>query len=230
MSIVIPASSNASIIVPNTYLILLVAFLILGIVIGYLIRDKHLFSKKSNKKWDKPQKNKHKQRTFSGKLKWYFRRLKYGTGKGIIIGIIWVVICLLILPLIERTNQDLVTTLSPILFLFSFFLGIYNAYPLTMWIDKKIPNTEFGIWMRRITAVTMVLIGFGVVFVLLMAASITIGSFAIQGLTNGPWVSFMAFIALIASFFLGIALFAGYIEFTFERKAGVLAFIGKQKF
>jgi len=112
----------------------------------------------------------------------------------------------------------------------SFIFGFYSAYPLAMWIDRNIPNTDFGIWMRRIIACLMVLVGLGVAFLWLMSIALASVSLSIQGVTNNSYISILALIVLIAGFFFGIAVFGGYTEFNFERRAGGFIFHGRQRF
>jgi len=42
-----------------------------------------------------------------------------------------------------------------------------------MWIDRGIPNTDFGIWMRRIVAGIMAAFGFGFAFFIFISSMIS---------------------------------------------------------
>ena len=159
-----------------------------------------------------------------------WKRLKYVKKKGIILGVVWFLTLLFILPILEGTYTKLFTDIGAIFILISFILGFYNAYPLTMWIDRRIPNTDFGIWLRRIVAGIMAVGGVGIAIVILISFSIASIGVGIQSNVSVPYISFMSLSVLFASFFLGIAIFAGYIEFTHERRAGIIVFFGKTKY
>ena len=159
-----------------------------------------------------------------------WKRLKYVKKKGIILGVVWFLTLLFILPVLEGTYTKLFTDIGAIFILISFILGFYNAYPLTMWIDRRIPNTDFGIWLRRIVAGIMAVGGVGIAIVILISFSIASIGVGIQSNVSVPYISFMSLSVLFASFFLGIAIFAGYIEFTHERRAGIIVFFGKTKY
>ena len=159
-----------------------------------------------------------------------WKRLKYVKKKGFILGVVWFLTLLFILPILEGTYTKLFTDIGAIFILISFILGFYNAYPLTMWIDRRIPNTDFGIWLRRIVAGIMTIAGVSIAIVILLSFSIASIGVGIQSNVSVPYISFMSLSVLFASFFLGIAIFAGYIEFTHERKAGTIVFFGKTKY
>ena len=175
-----------------------------------------------NPKYRPPRKKKAKRSLWE--------RLKYAKNKGIILGIVWFLILLFIMPVLECTYTDLITDIGVIFILISFVLGVYNAYPLTMWIDRRIPNTDFGIWLRRIVAGIMGVSGVGIAMIILLSFSIASIGMGIQSNVSVPYISFMSISVLFASFFFGIAIFAGYIEFTHERRAGTIVFFGKSKY
>jgi len=157
-------------------------------------------------------------------------RIKYAKNKGIILGIVWFLILLFIMPVLEGTYTKLITDIGAIFILISFVLGVYNAYPLTMWIDRRIPNTDFGIWLRRIVAGIMVVGGFGFAILIFISSMVSTAQLHLQGVKFIPAISFLSISVLFASFFIGIAIFAGYIEFTHERRAGTIVFFGRSKY
>lgn len=175
-----------------------------------------------NPKYRSPRKRKAKRSIWE--------RIKYAKNKEIIIGIVWFLILLFIMPVLEGMYTKLITDIGAIFILISFVLGVYNAYPLTMWIDRRIPNTDFGIWLRRIVAGILAVGGIGIAIVILISFSIASIGASIQSNVSVPYISFMSLSVLFASFFLGIAIFAGYIEFTHERKAGTIVFFGRSKY
>lgn len=75
----------------------------------------------------------------------FWKRLKYAKKQGFILGAVWFLVLLFIMPVLEGAYTKLITDIGAIFILISFVLGFYNAYPLTMWIDRRIPNTDFGI-------------------------------------------------------------------------------------
>ena len=159
-----------------------------------------------------------------------WERIKYAKNKGIILGIVWFLILLFIMPVLEGTYTKRITDIGAIFILISFVLGIYNAYPLTMWIDRRIPNTDFGIWLRRIVAGIMVVGGFGFAILIFISSMVSTAQLHLQGVKFIPAISFLSVSVLFASFFIGIAIFAGYVEFTHERRAGTIVFFGKTKY
>lgn len=157
-------------------------------------------------------------------------RIKYTKNKGVIVGILWFLALLFIIPTLEGSYTEEIANISAILFIASFVIGFYNAYPLTMWIDRRIPNTDFGIWMRRIVAGIMVAVGFGFAFLVFISSMISTAELYLQGVKSIPAVSFFSITVLFASFFIGIGAFASYIEFTHERRAGTIVHFGRTRY
>jgi len=65
------------------------------------------------------------------------------------------------LPIIEGINQEAVLSIGYIILIPSAIIGFYAAYPIIMWIDKRLSNSYFGVWMRRVVSSFLVLAGFG---------------------------------------------------------------------
>jgi len=76
------------------------------------------------------------------------------------------------------------------------------------------------VWFLTLLFILPILLSFSI-------ASVGVG---IQSNVSVPYISFMSLSVLFSSFFLGIAIFAGYIEFTHERRAGTIVFFGKTKY
>lgn len=160
-----------------------------------------------------------------------WKKIKYDKKRGIVFSVVW---CLLLLfsPLaFEGTYAKLATSYPGALFvLISFVLGFYNAYHLTMWIDHRISNTDFGIWSRRVVAGMMAVGGPAVGIVMFVMAIMITSQLEGQGIKFTLAVSFLLISILFASFFIGMGVFAGYIEFTHERRAGTIIFFGKSRY
>ena len=205
-----------------------------GVEVRKLMRRTKSYSrnksrKKRAKSYTKNRSRKIKTKPYN-KNRTIWERLKFAKKQGIILGVVWFLILLFIMPILEGTYTKLVTDIGVIFILTSFVLGFYNAYPLTMWIDRRIPNTDFGIWLRRIVAGIMAVGGVGIAIVILISFGIASIGVDIQSNVSVPYISFMSLSVLFASFFFGIAIFAGYIEFTHERRAGIIVFFGKTKY
>ena len=160
-----------------------------------------------------------------------WKRLKYDKNRGIVLSVVWCLLLLFILPAFEGTYTKLATSYPGAFFvLISFVLGFYNAYHLTMWVDRRISNTDFGIWLRRVVAGMMAVGGLAVGIVMFVMAIMTTSQLEGQGIKFTSTVSFLLISVLVASFFIGIGVFAGYIEFTHERRAGTIVFFGRSRY
>ena len=145
-----------------------------------------------------------------------------------VIGLLWIAFILLLLPIIESSLAPFFRQIGLIFVIVSIVFGFYFAYLVIMWIARKLPNNEFGIWLHRIVAT--ILFFTGALFAFVFASSATMAFAYTSSSSGAPVYSFGSLVALIVAFCIGIALFAGYMEFLFERKAGILIFSGKQRF
>lgn len=157
-------------------------------------------------------------------------KLKYIKRKGIILFGAWFLTLLLILPVIEHMFTKLIIEIGGIFIIISVAISFYNAYILTMWIDRKISNNDFGIWLRRIVAGIMALGGFGFGLIFLMSSAISTASLSAKGVNAFPATSMLALMVLIAGFFIGLGIFASYIEFTHERRSGTIVHYGRTRY
>lgn len=154
--------------------------------------------------------------------------LRHKKSQPLMYGILWVIFLMFILPLIESAYPQPVGDISFIFILISGLIGIYAAYPVIMWIDRRIPNTDFGVWARRLIAVILVFGGMGLTMLLIMSTTLAIATIVSSGTAHVS--SIVSIAAITIGFSFGIAIFASYIEYTFERKAGLLVFHGRQRF
>lgn len=143
---------------------------------------------------------------------------------------IWVIFVLIALPILETMFTTIIEPLGFIFILISLILGFYLAYRFVMWIDRKMPNTEFGLWARRGISSILVLFGLGFGFLLLFSFTMTMTMTKFPIGSPKIFISFSSLGALIVCFCIGLAIFAGYMEFSFERRAGILVFHGRQRF
>lgn len=72
--------------------------------------------------------------------------------------------------------------------------------------------------------------GFSFAIVIFISSMAATAQLYLQGVKIIPAISFLSISVLFASFFVGIAIFAGYIEFTHERRAGTIVFFGKSMY
>jgi hypothetical protein len=140
-------------------------------------------------------------------------------------GVIWAAFVFFGLTALEYQDPALLMDNGTILMIASLLIGIYAAYPVVMWINHKIPNAWFGLWMKRIVAGVLGLGGVAMACVCMMSSSI-----AFLSMKTGPHVSMTVFSVFVASFFVGISIFSGYLEFEFERRSGRLVYYGRQRF
>lgn len=159
---------------------------------------------------------------------WY--KLRYGKNRGIYYGIIWVLFTFFVLPVIEWANQDLVLNIMYIFLIISAVIGFYAAYPIIMWIDKRLSKSYLGTWMRRVVSGILAFAGFALSFVWLLSFVLAMVTMAAKGSDFRGVVSAMALACTILTFFCGIGFFAGYLEYVFERESGFLVFTGRQRF
>ena len=159
-----------------------------------------------------------------------WEKLRYGKNRGIYYGAIWALFFLFALPIIEGINQEAVLSIGYIILIPSAIIGFYAAYPIIMWIDKRLSNSYFGVWMRRVVSSFLVLAGFGLSLMWLLSFTLAMTLLAARGSSLGGAVSAMALSCTIIAFFCGVGFFAGYLEYVFERKSGILVFTGRQRF
>lgn len=110
-----------------------------------------------------------------------WKRVSFTKKKGLILSIVWFLVLLFITPLLEAAYTHQITEVGAIFIVVSFVLGIYNAYPFAIWIDRKIPNTDFGIWMRRIVAGIMFLGGFWFGILMLVSFALSTAELSLRG-------------------------------------------------
>jgi hypothetical protein len=145
-----------------------------------------------------------------------------------VIGVLWIVFILLVLPIFESSLPSLFQSIGIIFMIISIGFGFFFAYLTVMWIEKQLPRNEFGLWLHRIVATILFLGGAFFAFTFAFSAEMTYALSMTH--TGSPLYSFGSLAALVVAFFIGIAFFAGYMEFLFERKAGILIFAGNQRF
>lgn len=160
------------------------------------------------------------------KIKNIFRKAKRNL---FFLTIIWIIFVLFALPILETLVSSIIDPLGFIFILISLILGFYLSYRFVMWIDRKLPNTEFGLWSRRGIASLLILVGLGFAIIFLFSFTMTMTQLP-RGTSSSIFVSFSSLGALIICFLIGLAVFAGYMEFTFERRAGIIVFHGRQRF
>jgi len=195
---------------------LFIIILALAVYVGFIVGKQS--KKPSNSK--QPQKD--------SPVESLLQAMRHKKSQPLVYGILWVIFLMFVLPWIESAYPQPVGDISFIFVLISGLIGVYAAYPVIMWVDRKIPNTDFGVWTRRLIAAILVFGGLSLTMLLTMSATLAISIVLNSGTVH---VSSIASIAAITiGFSLGIAIFAGYIEYTFERKAGLLVFHGRQRF
>ena len=159
-----------------------------------------------------------------------WNKLRYGKNRGIYYGVIWGLLMLFVLPIFERMNPEFLHSILYVILIPSAVIGFYAAYSVAIWIDRKLSNSYFGVWMRRAVSGIFIVVGLGLSIMWLLALTLTAAAFMFQTGSLLGATSTVAFSCTIIAFFMGIAFFAGYLEFVFEKKAGMLVFIGRQRF
>ncbi len=204
---------------------------------------KHNYLKNKNKKHFRNKKRTQKYSLFSS-LKYKVRRFsKYNKIKFSFI--CWLILILTISMIFwiiygfDLSIKDaLIFYLTLFTILFSVIIGMYVSYRSIRNIEKKFfIYDDFSIWLRRVISIAMTVIG-----AVFLVISITYFGFLLfvfnLSYTFNPSNSSYSIsdfiISNIMGIFLGISLglliLSLYIEFTFERNAGVIIFGGKQRF
>jgi len=168
-----------------------------------------------------------KRHSFGARL-WY--KFRYGKYRGLYYGLIWVLFLLFVLPAIESLNPNLIAGISVVFIIVSAAIGFYASYSFVMWIERQLPCTYFGIWMRRVVSSILVMGGFALSFIFMASSVFTMATVSSLGSSHVGFASVFAFSGMIITFFAGTGLFAGYLEYVFEKKSGLLVFFGHQKF
>jgi hypothetical protein len=219
---IVPEGTGSIIIGEDIFVLgILLAVVLMGILIGYIIAQRN-----------HPEKSRYRYTIFQTRgyhTEKFLIQLRNRRFKAVVVATMWVLFLLFVLPILELNVPEIITDISALFLVISFIFGFYSAYPLTIWIDWEIPDTGSAIWMRRIIAVLLVLAG-GLTFLWLMGVARASVSSAIEGATSSLYISLMSLIVLIAGFFFGIALFGAYFEFKFEQRAGGLKFPARQRF
>jgi uncharacterized protein YacL len=193
-----------TIVIPDFVLIFLIGIsLLIGIGIGFFF--------KRNKKYH-TNKN-----LISNKIYRLFNKFK--RSKWAVFGICWFIFLIIIFP-IYGTYFIIDLALSII----SLIIGLFISYRMMHIIMRKSIHTEYDIWAIRIKSIIFACCG----IVIGVIASLTTyrirTSHILPIVEPTPLTIFLWFIGI------GMILFAGYMEFVFERKAGILVFVSKQKF
>lgn len=136
-----------------------------------------------------------------------------------VIGILWLAFSILIFP-IYGTN--LIIDSASILI--SLAVGLKISYELMKIIMRKPARTDFDIWLIRIKAIVFIGAGLFILFFGSLSTYLVDRSGVLPIIGPSPLTFFFWALGF------GLILFAGYMEFAFERSAGSLVFIGKQGF
>jgi len=139
----------------------------------------------------------------------------------LVASITWIVLIMFIIPIIE-SNFFYLRDLTWLFVLISIAIGIYCSYRVVKFIDNRLPKSEMGLWSLRLVSIGLVIIG-----IFLTLGALWTLSFA---LIYNPTASFIGFGTLWISFFGSLIIFAGYLEFLFESRSGILIFQGRQRF
>jgi len=154
--------------------------------------------------------------SFQGKFRIYYKLKRYTWS---IIGIFWLVLLISLFP-IYGTNFIIDSGIS----LISLVIGFKLSYELMRFFMRKSVRSDFDIWLIRIKAIIFVGIGF---FILIFGSMST---YIVDTSNILPMVGPSPLTIYFWAIGFGLIIFAGYMEFIFERRAGSLVFIGKQKF
>lgn len=189
------------IVIPEIFLVTLIGIsFFLGIGIGF-------FLKKRRKKTSF---------TIGKKFSIYYKLKRYPWS---IIGIFWFVLLVFLFP-IYGSNFIMDSGIS----LISLGIGLKLSYELMRLFMRKTAGSDFDIWMIRIKAIIFVLIGFFILIFGSMSTYIVDKSNILPLVRPSPLTIYFWAVGF------GLIIFAGYMEFVFERRAGSLVFIGNQKF
>lgn len=89
---------------------------------------------------------------------------------------------------------------------------------------RKPARSDFDIWLIRIKAIIFIGAGFFILIIGSMSTYIVDKSGILPMVRPSPATIFFWAIGI------GLIIFAGYMEFVFERTAGSLVFVGRQRF
>jgi hypothetical protein len=194
----------STIIIPDYILIILIGVsLFIGIGIGFILKKKRSPYSNNN--------------PFSVKInRQIYRFKKYNWA---IIGIFWFFLLVIIFPTYS-TNSIIDFAIN----LISLGIGLNISYNLMKIIMRKPVRTGYDIWVIRIKSIIFACSG---IFIAIFAASTT---YIIDKSGFTPMVGPSQLTIFLWSIGLGMIIFAAYMEFVFERRAGILVFTGKQKF
>jgi len=191
-------------------IILIGAAIIIGIGIGFFLRK--INSPYANKRYFST-KNKH----FLTKI--YRKIYKFKRYNWAIIGFFWFIL-LVIFSSYHETNF----IINSIINLISLIIGLNISHKIMKIIMRKPARTQYDIWAIRIKAIIFACFG---IFIAIFAS---LSTYTVD--TSGvlPMVEPSILTIYFWSIGLGMIIFAAYMEFVFERTAGILVFGGRQRF
>jgi|GEM_PF-6995747 len=121
--------------------------------------------------------------------------------------------------------------LTIIMAIISFVIGFYDTFHFVKYIERKLTHSDFSLWLRRIISIVMLFVGLLLTFIGLMFISIILIYLDQPMPLSTIDVFFLnPILVIIFGFSVGLILFSAYMEFTFERKSGIIIYSGKQKF
>ena len=192
------------IVIPDIFLIMLMgASFLIGIGIGFFLRKSKKYSSHKN--------------LFFNKIHHPFNKFK--RNKFAILSICWLIFLIIIFP-IYGNNFIIDFVLSII----SLIVGLNISYRIMRIVMRKPIHTEYDIWAIRIKAIIFVCTG------IVIAIIVSLTTYRIEKTHILPIIQPTPLTIFLWSIGLGLIIFSSYMEFIFERKAGILVFTSKQKF
>ncbi|MHB8164585.1 MAG: hypothetical protein ACYDDV_09650 [Methanoregula sp.] len=198
-------------VIPDYFLIILIGVsFFIGVGIGIFLK-KRKKSSYENARYS-PKKN-----PFLNKIHRKISQFKRSVWA--VVGVVWLVLLVIIFPFFGL-NSLIDSAIS----LISLVIGLNFSYNLMKIFMRKQVRTEYDIWVIRIKAIIFACVG---IFIAIFAA---ISTYLVDRSGILPMVGPSPLTIYLWSVGFGMIIFAGYMEFVFERTAGILVFGGKQRF
>jgi hypothetical protein len=143
--------------------------------------------------------------------------MRYSQNKSIKWLLLWIPIILFVLPFVDTEFPGSLTQVSWLLNLISLVVGFICPYMLVEWIDRKLSYSDMHVWLRRIVAGIMGLVGLFLLFIFGFASILLLSN-------RNTAVYVYALNSLLIGISSGLIIFSSYMMYTFMRRSGVIIY------